>query len=91
MTDKINRGVQAHALLENELFKEVLNTLDGVYTKAWREAKTPEAREDCHRYVKLCEKIIIDIQSVANTGVIEQARQQELQRGKKGFPWPIAI
>lgn len=85
--DKINRGLQAKALLENELFREVLNTLDEVYTAAWREAKTPEAREDLHRYVKVCERIVTDIQSIANTGVIEQARQDELERGKKGFPW----
>lgn len=86
--DKINRGYQAKALLENELFREVLNTLDEVYTAAWREAKTPEAREDLFRYVKVCERIVTDIQSIANTGVIEQARQDELERGKKGFPWP---
>lgn len=86
--DKINRGYQAKFLLENELFREVLNTLDEVYTAAWREAKTPEAREDLHRYVKVCERIVTDIQSIANTGVIEQARQDELERGKKGFPWP---
>ena len=86
--DKIQRGLQADTLLENTLFREVMNTLDEVYTATWRVAQTPEAREDCYRYVKLVEKLIVDIQSVANTGKIEQARVQELERGKKGFPWP---
>lgn len=86
--DKIQRGLQADALLENPLFREVMNTLDDSYTAAWREAKTIEAREDCYRYVKLTEKLIADIQSVSNTGKIEQARRQELERGKKGFTWP---
>ena len=64
-----------------------MNTLDGVYTKAWREAKTVEAREDCYRYVKIIENIITDLQSVINTGKIEQARQNELE-GKRKSLWP---
>jgi len=86
--DKINRGYQAKSLLENELFREVLNTLDAEYHRLWRKARTVEAREDLHRYVILCEKLIQDITSVANSGDLEQARQDELERGKKGFPWP---
>lgn len=89
--DKIQRGLQADGLLENPLFREVMNTLDDVYTASWREARTVEAREDCYRYVKLTEKLIADIQSVATTGKIEQARVHELERGKKGLSWPKIV
>ena len=88
--DKIQRGISAQALLENELFREVLNNLDGIYTKAWREAPTPELREDCWRYVKVIERIITDIQSVSTTGKIEQARQNELE-GKRKSIGPMKI
>lgn len=90
MTDKTQRGYQAEALLQNELFRETLNILDEYYTAAWRAARTVEAREDCFRYVQLVEKLIADITSVANTGKLEQARLKELERGKKGIiPWPM--
>lgn len=87
--DKIERGYQAKALLENALFVEVMNQLDQLYTAAWRNAKTVDAREDCYRYVKLTEKLIGDIQSVANTGLIDKARQDEIEANKKRgmIPW----
>lgn len=89
MTDKLQRGISAQTLLENEIFRETMNTLDGFYTAAWRDAKTLEAREDCYRYVKLIERLIADIQSVATTGKIEQARQNELEGKRKS--WLTAI
>lgn len=81
---KINRGSQAQALLENSLLQEALSALEQAYTAAWRAGRTLEAREDCHRYIKLIEKLKSDIQSIANTGALEQARinQLEGQRGK---------
>lgn len=85
---EIQRGVQADALLANDLFREVMNKLDEEYTAAWRAASSVEVREDCHRYTRLIEKLIADIQSVANTGKIAQARVKELQTGKRGFEWP---
>ena len=87
--DKLQRGISAQALLENEIFRETMNTLDGYYTAAWRAAKTPDAREDCHRYVKLIESLIADIQSVATTGKLEQARQNEIEGKRKS--WLTAI
>lgn len=84
----IQRGIQADALLQNELFRDVLNQLDGLYTAAWREAKTPEAREDCFRYVKLVERLVQDITTISTTGKLAQARIRELERGKRGMTWP---
>lgn len=88
--DKLERGHQAKALLENQLLRESLNTLDEYYTAAWRSAKTLDAREDCYRYVKLVERLITDLQSIVNTGAIERARLDELEGKKKGIiSWPM--
>ena len=86
--DKAERGHQAAMLLEHPLIKEVLSELDAEYHAAWREAKTVEAREDLYRYVKVVERISIDLQTIAQTGQLERARIQELEAGKKGFTWP---
>jgi hypothetical protein len=90
MTDAIQRGLQADTLLANEFFREVLNKLDEEYHERWHQAKTVEAREDLHRYVTLIPKLIADIQSISNSGKLEQARQKELD-GKRGIlAWPMA-
>ncbi len=90
--DKTERGRAAQALLDNGLLREALAGLDATYTAAWRAATTPEAREDCHRYMKLVEKLTADLTSIATSGALEQARLRELERGKKGMlSWPITM
>lgn len=79
MSLKIERGLAAQHLLENELFKEVMSELDGVYHAKWRVAQTVEAREDLFRYVTVRDQIIKDIQTIARTGKLEEARQAELE------------
>lgn len=74
----VERGIQAKALLENSLFREVMDTLDGHYHAAWRESETIEKREDCFRYVKLIEKLFSDIKTLALTGELTQKRLDEI-------------
>lgn len=85
--DKAERGYQAQVLLENPLLKEILSALDGEYHTAWRDAKTVEAREDLYRYVKVLERIAVDLKSVAMTGMLERKRLDELE-AKKRTLWP---
>jgi len=89
--DKIQRGISAQALLENELLKECFATLGDTYTQSWFDGKTVEAREDCHRYVTLLAKLKQDIQSIATSGKLEQARLKELEGRNKGLTlkWPM--
>jgi len=89
--DKVERGHQAELLLQNDIFKELLNDLDGKYHALWRQAKTVEAREDLHRYVKVLERISTDLQSIANTGKLEQRRQNELTGDRGTILWPKKI
>jgi hypothetical protein len=86
--DKIERGHAAEALLQNSLLRDVLAGLEAGYTAAWRTAATIEAREDCHRHVRLIEKLAADISSIAHTGQLEQARIKELE-GRRAHLWPI--
>ena len=77
--DKIERGRAAKHLLENELLKEILSELDGLYHAKWRAAKTVEAREDLHRYVTVRDQIVKDISAIAMTGKLEEKRLEELE------------
>jgi hypothetical protein len=86
--NKIDRGYQAETLLNHPIIKETFDKLDGEYHARWRNASTVEAREDCFRYVKVLERILGDLSTIAQTGHLERARQAELERGKKGFAWP---
>jgi hypothetical protein len=82
--DKIQRGIAARHLLENELLKEILNTLDGTYHAKWREAKTVDEREDLHRYVKILEQLTREIKSVALTGALEEQRMDVWAKAERG-------
>lgn len=84
--EAIERGLTANHLLENSLFREVMDSLDAQYHALWREAKTIEAREDCHRYVTLIGKMLSDIQSIATTGKLTQQRVDEIS-GKEKNKW----
>jgi len=79
LTDKVQRGLAAKNLLENQLFREVMTALDGLYHAKWRAAQTVEAREDLHRYVTVRDQIIQDIQTIATTGKLEEKRLEELE------------
>ncbi len=68
------KGRSADHLLENDIFREVMNGLDAQYHAAWRGAKTIEAREDCHRYVCLVEKFVADITAISTNGKFAESR-----------------
>lgn len=77
--DKVQRGIAAQHLLQNELLQEILNELDGTYHAKWRIAKTVEAREDLHRYVMVLERLTADIRTIATTGKLEEERLKVLE------------
>lgn len=72
--NKVERGIAAKLLLENELLKEILNGLDETYHAKWHTAATVEAREDLHRYVRVLEQLTADIRTIATTGKLEEQR-----------------
>lgn len=82
--DKIQRGIAAKHLLESELLKEILNTLDGTYHAKWRVAQTVDEREDLYRYVKILEQFTRDIKSVALTGALEERHLDVWAKAERG-------
>lgn len=86
---KTERGIAARTILDSALFQQTLGALENEYVAAWRTAKTVEAREDCHRYVVLIEKLKADLTSIATTGDLERRRLDELEgKERKIFAWP---
>lgn len=88
MTDqeRIARGDQAKAILNSDMFKEGLATLEKRYVEAWKAAPTVDLRERAHIAVRMIEWFSSDLQSVITTGDIAQRRIDELG----GKPIPIA-
>lgn len=84
--NKSERGHQANQLLANSLLQESLAALTDQYVQSWRQAKTVEAREDCHRYVMVIDKFQDHLRSIATTGEIERADIAALE-GRKRFAW----
>ena len=82
--DKEDRGRRARALLDDPLLEQVLSGLDAQYVKAWRGAKTLEAREGAHRYICLIERLKEDLSSQALTGALSARRRAELE-GRERF------
>lgn len=78
MTDQVERGYQARALIDNKLLGECLEKLTTEYTNAWRSAVTVEARENAHKFVTLIEKLKQDLQSIALTGELARKRDKDL-------------
>ena len=76
--DKIERGIQADAILSSPLFNEVLAALEQSYIATWKAADTVEAREDIHRYFVIIAQLKDDMRSIAMTGVLERKRQDQL-------------
>ncbi len=85
-SDKIERGIQAKALLESAVFSEAVNRLLQHYVDCWMAGKTVEAREDAHRYVTLLQMLKGDLQSAATTGTLTRKRIDALQ-GQPQTTW----
>jgi len=82
---KIERGIQAKALLDSPAFSDAVNRLMQNYFDIWLAAKTPAAREDMHRYVTILQHLKADLTSTATTGTLTKQRTDLLQ----GQPTPI--
>lgn len=82
---KIERGIQAKALLDSPAFTDAVNRLMQSYFDIWLAAKTPAAREDMHRYVTILQNLKADLTSTATTGTLTRERVATLQ----GQPIPM--
>jgi hypothetical protein len=79
---RIHDATRAQEVLGNEAFTGTLERLENTYVKAWKNAKTLEAREDAHRYVQLCRRFEGDLKSIVLDGQLTAKRVKELE-GRK--------
>lgn len=74
MTDAMELGEQARALLDSPVMQDVFNALENQYTEAWKRAETVEAREDFHRYVSILDGLRQALRSMALTAQLRRER-----------------
>ena len=84
MADKIARAIEAQRILDSEVTQEAFTRLEETYLTAWRNGRTPEAREDAHRYMTLLGKFRQHFVSLTTTGEIEAKQQREME-GRKAL------
>lgn len=82
--DKVERGQRAEILLKDPLLRQTLAGLEDEYVKAWKQARTLDAREDAHRLVRLIERFRDHLASLAFTGTLTSRQQRDLE-GREGF------
>jgi hypothetical protein len=79
------RGARAQRLLEDDLLKEALDTLDRDYTRAWRAtaARDTDARERLWQAVQVVAKVRDHLTHVTNGGKLAQRELIELADRRK--------
>ena len=82
--DKLERGRRAEILLGDPLLGQTLEDLEAEYVKAWRKAKTLEARENAHRLVGLIDQFRDHLASLALTGTLNARNRAQLE-GRERF------
>lgn len=77
--NRIELGTQAAHILENDAFKTACLSLRNQYVDSWMQAKTPEAREDCHKRTAALSDLLLDLKSMLTTGMLTRQRIDALQ------------
>ena len=81
--ERVARADRVRELIENEDFKTAVSNVDAAYISAWRNAKTPEAREDIHRRMILLNEVCQDLRAMVTEGAFAAHHVKELE-GQKG-------
>lgn len=82
--DKVERGQRAEVLLKDPLLRQTLEDLEEEYIKAWKQARTLDAREDAHRLIHLIERFRDHLASLAFTGTLTSRQSADLE-GRERF------
>lgn len=81
---RAERAQRVKELIEDENFKEAVSNVDAAYISAWRNAKTPEAREDLHRKIIALHDVCKDLKAMVMDGAFAEQRIKELEGQKRG-------
>lgn len=80
LTADMGRGARAEALLRDELLQEAFTTIDDNVVALWREAQTPEAREQQWRVLHALRLVKRYLESVVKDGRLAQAELDALAK-----------
>lgn len=69
---KIDRGHRARVILENELFREVVNDYEGRIIQGWKDAKDVKEREALHARLIALAEVIKGLRELFDAGEIER-------------------
>lgn len=84
-TQRIHRASRAKEIIENEAFIEAVSNVDALYVAAWRNAKTPEVREDLHRKIIALNDMCKDLKAMLFDGAVTDKRIVELEGRKRSW------
>lgn len=74
MTDelKAQRGQSAKAVLENPAYLDAYQTIEDGLVSKWKQATTPDEREDCHRMLRVLAKFHAVLDSTMRSGKLAE-------------------
>lgn len=84
LLDSINRGSRARDIVESDLFKEAVATIERDLIEAWKltSARDTDARERLWQGVQMAGKMEEFFRSAIDNGKIAKSRLDELSREK---------
>lgn len=82
--NEIDRGHRAANLLDDDILKESLETMEALYMSRLRHGKTLEERETAHKYLEVMDRFKGHLRSLIATGEMS-AKQIEEFEGRKKF------
>jgi hypothetical protein len=94
LQDEMRRGQLAQDVLNNEVYAEAYALIEQEITRAWRESKDKDEREELHRALRSLVKVKTLMEGTMQSGQIAadklRIEQSRLQRIGSGFKTAFA-
>lgn len=70
LQNEVQRGDMARQVLENEVYAEAYTLLESEITRAWRESRDKDEREELHRALRSLAKVKTVLESTMKSGQV---------------------
>lgn len=70
---EMERGHRAREVIENEVYAEAWAAIESEVIRQWRDARSPQDREQLHQFLLMHEKAKTALESVMRTGQLAEA------------------
>lgn len=87
LTNERNRGARAQALLDNDLFKDAVASIEHRLIDEWRKSplRDTDGREKLHMMQHLLDKLVCHIRDHIQTGQLASHSLVDLEKRRKLF------